>query len=177
MKRHIVTISLLSTMLGAGVTNSQATPPPNSPERFEKGPAGDVPPPERMGPPPRFNLQREKSFLNLTNDQEKKIADILVREREKISPLLNKLDSFRNQLLQAEQAPVLDEPGLRSIAADLSKTEIELIVSHAKMNRQVMAVLTPAQRELLQQQTPESQFHPGPPRPEKEPGPDTEHSR
>ncbi|MDD2336104.1 MAG: Spy/CpxP family protein refolding chaperone [Geobacteraceae bacterium] len=130
-----------------------------------------------MGPPPMINLQREKSFLKLTNDQEREIADILAREREKISPLLNKVDSIRKQLFKAEQAPVLDEPGLRSLAADLSKTETELIVSHAKMNRQVMAVLTTAQRELLQKGTPEGQFHPGPPQPETESGPDTVHGR
>jgi Spy/CpxP family protein refolding chaperone len=177
MKRHIVTVSLLGTMIGAGASNSLASPPPVSAENFAKGPNTDIPPPKGMCPPLILNLQREKSFLSLTKDQEKEIADILAREREKISPLLNKADSFRKQLYQAEQAPVLDEPGIRALAADLSKIETEMIVSHAIMNRQVLAVLTPAQKELLRKQGPESHFRPGPPRPGTETGPDAPHGR
>jgi Spy/CpxP family protein refolding chaperone len=176
MKRHIVTVSLLSTILGAGVLNSQAAPMPNSPEGHTNKPAGDVPHPHGMLPPWRLDLLREKAFLNLTQDQESKIAEILASEREKISPLLNKLDTIREQLRQAEQAPVLDEPALRSRAEELSKTEIELIVSHAKMNRRVMEVLTPEQRGLLQKMEPHGKFPPGPP-PERESSPDTMHSR
>jgi Spy/CpxP family protein refolding chaperone len=177
MKRHIVTVSLLSTMIGAGATNSLASPPPVSSEKFANGPTADVPPPKEMAPPMMIKLQREKSLLNLTTDQEKKIADILARDREKISPLLEKADSYRKQLYQAEQAPLLDEPGLRSLAADLSKTETELIVSHAMMNRQVLAVLTPAQKELLQKQGPEPHFRPGPHQPGTETGRDAAHGR
>ncbi len=161
MKRHIVTVSLLGTMLGAGAMNSQAAPPPNHPDSFSHAPAGDVPPPDKMGPPPSDALQREKSSLNLNPDQEKKIAEILADEREKSSLLLKKLDSLRKQLHQAEMAPTLDEPGLRTIAEGLSKTETELIVAHTKMNRRVMAILTADQREQLQKQAQDKKFHPG----------------
>lgn len=151
MKRHIVTVSLLGTMLGAGAMNSQAAPPPNHPDNFSRAPAGDVPSPVTPS-------------LNLNPDQEKKIAVILADEREKASPLLKKMDSLRKQLHQAELAPTLDEPGLRTIAEGLAKTETELIVAHTKMNRRVMAVLTADQREQLQKQAPDKKFHPGPER-------------
>lgn len=161
MKRHIVTVSLLGTMLGAGAMDSQAAPPPNHPDSFSHAPAGDVPPPDKMGPPPSAALQRDKTSLNLNPDQEKKIAEILADEREKASPLLRKMDSLRKQLHQAELAPTLDEPALRTIAEGLSKTETELIVAHSKMNRRVMAVLTADQREQLQKQAQDKKFHPG----------------
>jgi len=162
MKRHIVTVSLLGTILGAAAMSTQAAPPPNHPDSFSHAPAGDVPPPDKKGPPPIDALQPDKTSLNLNPDQEKKIAEILADEREKASPLLKKLDSLRKQLHQAELAPTLDEPGLRTIAEGLSKTETELIVAHTKMNRRVMAVLTADQREQLQKQSFERNSPPGP---------------
>lgn len=174
MKRHIVTVSLLGTMLGAGAINSHAAPPPNHPESFSHAPAADVPPPDKKSPPPSDALQREKTSLDLNPDQEKKIAEILADEREKATPLLKKLDSLRKQLHQAELAPTLDEPGLRKIAEGLSKTETELIVAHTKMNRRVMAVLTADQREQLQKQAPDNGLRPGP---ERAPGADAGQSQ
>lgn len=164
MKRHIVTVSLLGTMLGAGTMNSQAAPPPNHPDSFSHAPAGGAPPADKMGPSPSGALPREKTSLNLNADQEKKIAEILADEREKSSPLLKKMDLLRTQIHQAELAPTLDEPGLRKIAEGLSKTEAELIVAHTKMNRRVMAVLTADQREQLQKQAQDKMFHSGPER-------------
>ncbi|MGA7827864.1 MAG: Spy/CpxP family protein refolding chaperone [Geobacteraceae bacterium] len=149
MKRHIVTVSLLSTILGAGAINSQAAPPPNHPENIAQAPKGDVPHSDRMGPSASADFQRETNFLHLNADQQKKISGILAEQREKVSPLIKKLDHLRLQLHEAELATNLDEPGLRSLAKRLSKIETELIISHAKMNRRVMAVLTKDQRELL----------------------------
>ncbi|MHC1697471.1 MAG: Spy/CpxP family protein refolding chaperone [Geobacteraceae bacterium] len=173
MKRHIVTVSLLGTMLGAGALNAQAAPPANQQESFSPVPAGDVPPPEKMAPPRMDAPQQEKNSLHLNADQEKKIAGILADEREKASPLLKKLETLRGQLHQAELAPILDEPALRAIAEGLSKTETELIVSHTKMNRRVMAVLTADQREQLQKQAPDRNFPPVPPGPERATGADS----
>ncbi len=113
MKRHIVTVSLLSTILGAGAINSQAAPPPNHPENIAQAPKGDVPHSDRMGPSASADFQRETNFLHLNADQQKKISGILAEQREKVSPLIKKLDHLRLQLHEAELATNLDEPGLQ----------------------------------------------------------------
>lgn len=176
MKRHIVTVSLLGTMLGVGVINTQAAPLSNHPENTAPAPKGDVPPPDTMGPPPTADFQHEKNFLHLNAEQEKNIAGILAEERKKIPPLLKKLDDLRLQLHQAEFAPELKDADLQSLAERLSKTETELIIAHAKMNRRVMAVLTEDQRQLLQKQPLKNEFPHGPPsRPERTTGSNMRH--
>jgi Spy/CpxP family protein refolding chaperone len=177
MKGRFLMASLLSATLLAGVAESRAASPPDVPKTFEDEQRGEAMPPEKGLPPLMFSAHGEKSLLHLNDDQEKKIATILTSEREKISPLLKKREEMRQRLMQVERAPDLDEPALRSIAGDLAKTETELIVSHVKMNRQITAVLTPEQREILMKLDPQKNFRPAHPRPQKGPKSDNEHER
>jgi Spy/CpxP family protein refolding chaperone len=167
MKRQILLASILSVTLLAGVAESRVASPPDAPKKFEDEQQGEAMPPERGMPPLMFGAHGENSLLRLTDDQEKKIAEILASEREKISPLLKKREEIRQRLMQTERAPDLDEPALRSIAGDLATTETELIVSHVKMNRQITATLTPEQREILMKHDRQKNFRPARPHPPK----------
>lgn len=164
MKKQLVMVSLLSATLGAGVAISHAAPPPDQVKAAANEPAREAPHPDRMREAHGLDLKWQKTFLKLTDDQEKKIRSIVMSEQEKIIPLLKKRGDLHKRLLEAEKAPALDEPGLRSLAEAFAKTEAELILSHIKTNRKVSAVLTPKQREMLAKLDRESRLHHGPPK-------------
>ncbi|MDD2319191.1 MAG: Spy/CpxP family protein refolding chaperone [Geobacteraceae bacterium] len=177
MRRPILMVSLLSATLLSGVAGAHAATPPDAPKTLQDKQKGDEMPPGKGMPPQMFAAQGKNSPLHLNGDQEKKIAEILTSEQKKIAPLLKKQDEIRQRLMQAERATNFDETALRVIAGDLAKTEAELIVSHVKTNRQITAILTPEQRDILLQLETERNHHPAHPRPPKGPNPDTRHER
>jgi Spy/CpxP family protein refolding chaperone len=110
-------------------------------------PGEDGRPPEMAahGCPPGLLLK----LLDLTDAQKKQIAAIVQGRREKTSSLLKQRAELRRQLRQAERAEPFEEKQVRSITSNLSKLEADMIISRAGLRSQVIAVLTPAQRDMM----------------------------
>jgi Spy/CpxP family protein refolding chaperone len=101
--------------------------------------------------------------LGLSDAQKKQIAAIARDERDKAFPLLKKGDEIRSQLRRAERAATFDEKAVRAMADNLARLETGLIVSRAKAHNRIAAVLTPAQRAIMEKMEPETECRPGPP--------------
>jgi Spy/CpxP family protein refolding chaperone len=105
-------------------------------------------------PPPRpvpGNLAR---VLDLSADQQTRIEAIFAAEREKSAPLMREQADYRKQLHDAALTATFDEAAVRVIAGKLALDEIELTVSHARVENQVNAVLDAQQRALAEKLRP-----------------------
>jgi len=123
--------------------------------------AGHGPGGEFGGPPPGMEMGsdsfegRMAKALKLTDVQQSQIKTLLDAERERVKPFIVKMQESRKLLVQATEATTFDEAAVRAIAVDQAATETELIVSRAKVQNQIYALLTTEQRELLKNLRPD----------------------
>ncbi|KAF0814413.1 hypothetical protein IGB42_01314 [Andreprevotia sp. IGB-42] len=128
---------------------------------------GDVPPPHgehhrdgrgdhehRMGP---FGLPLRT--LDLTDQQKEQVKQI----KEALKPQFEtKRDAFKQQHQAFEaliETPDADPAKVRAAADAQAKAGAELSVLHAELNQKILAVLTPAQQQQLQQLLKERKDH------------------
>jgi len=145
MKRQILIGALLAAM-AVGVNGVWAGGGDDNGQRRmregEEGPDGMMPPP----PPPEEILEHMTRRLKLTGDQQAKIKAVFAADREKVAPLMRKVDEYRKQLRDAAHAAAFDEAAIRALATKRAQAEIELIVARERVRSQVSALLTPEQR-------------------------------
>ncbi|MDD5762114.1 MAG: Spy/CpxP family protein refolding chaperone [bacterium] len=113
------------------------------PEGVPPGPTGGR---EGMGPEGTFLLMVK--VLDLTKEQEERIKDILDVELERIPPLVRQLAEYRKKLRQAVETEPFDEPTVRALATNQEKAHAEMVVSQARVESRILALLTPEQRRL-----------------------------
>jgi protein CpxP len=139
LKIAVVAVAL---MLPAGAALAQdATPPP--------------PPPHAHGPrgggfgAPMFGLFGHQ--LDLTDAQKTQIKAIMSKERPTLKPLLQQVGQGQAQLRQLELGSTFDEGQARTIATQQSQSVTELAVQRARVEAELIQVLTPDQRTKLAQ--------------------------
>ena len=88
-------------------------------------------------------------YLDLTDAQQAQVKDILAKEKPTVSPLIHQLAQAHQQMSQLEQAGTFDEPKVRAIANQQSQTMTELLVQKARIKSELMAVLTPEQKDKM----------------------------
>lgn len=162
MKRRIIMYVLLATT-ALGVYGIQAGAAGDGGRRaMEEGGWG---PPGMMPPPPGELLEHMARHLKLTADQQAKIKALVAADREKMAPLVQKVEEYRKQLRDAAQATPFNEAAIRAIAAKQAQAEVELTVSRERVRSQISLLLTPEQRVLAEKLPP-------PPPPRRGQGPD-----
>jgi len=141
MKRTYLVVSALGIALLGGM----AMNPVNASSRGWDGPRlggpGDC---QKMGQ--RQQLMAE--ILKLTPEQQTQIQALRDSHRQAVAPLRETMRTQREALHQAMQSPTFDEAAVRSLAAKQAETRTEMIVSRAKMQSEIQALLSPEQREL-----------------------------
>lgn len=88
-------------------------------------------------------------YLDLTDAQQAQMKDILTREKPTIRPLMQQLAQGRQQMRQLEQAGTFDEAKVRAVASQQSQAITELMVQKARIKSELIALLTPDQKDKM----------------------------
>jgi Spy/CpxP family protein refolding chaperone len=88
-------------------------------------------------------------YLELTDAQQAQMKDILTKEKPTIRPLFQQLAQGHQQMRQLEQAGPFDEAKVRAVATQQSQAMTELMVQKARIKSELVAVLTPDQKDKL----------------------------
>ena len=88
-------------------------------------------------------------YLDLTDAQQAQMKDILAKEKPTIQPLMQQMRQGRQQMKQLEQASTFDEAKVRAAASSQTQAMTELMVQKARIKSELMAVLTPDQKDKL----------------------------
>jgi len=88
-------------------------------------------------------------YLDLTDAQQAQVKDILAKEKPSVLPLVQQLAQAHQQMSQFEQAGSFDEAKVRALATQQSQTMTELLVQKARIKSELMAVLTPEQKDKM----------------------------
>lgn len=89
--------------------------------------------------------------LDLTDAQRAQAKEILAREKPTVQPLLQQLAQTRHQLRQFEEGGTFDEAQVRAIAGQQAQTLTELTVQRARIEAELVKILTPEQKTKLTQ--------------------------
>jgi len=84
--------------------------------------------------------------LDLTDAQQAQIKDIMAKEKPTLKPLFLQLAQANHQLRQFEESGNFDEAQVRALAAQQSQTITELIVQKARIESEMLQLLTPDQK-------------------------------
>ena len=88
-------------------------------------------------------------YLDLTDTQQAQMKDIMTKEKPSIEPLMQQLRQGHQQMKQLEQAGTFDEAKVRTVASQQTQTMTELMVQKARIKSELMAVLTPDQKDKM----------------------------
>jgi Spy/CpxP family protein refolding chaperone len=105
--------------------------------------------PHRMDPEAR--IERMADMLDLTKEQRDKVRAIVDKSRPQTRELRDKMADNRNQLRTLAQQGSPKEADVRKLADTQGKLMADMIVQRTKVRTEIHAVLTPEQREKLQQ--------------------------
>ena len=88
-------------------------------------------------------------YLDLTDAQRTQMKAILAKDKPAIRPLMQQLAQGRQQMHQLESASTFDETKVRTLATQQSQTMTDLMVQRARINSELMQVLTADQKTKL----------------------------
>jgi len=88
-------------------------------------------------------------YLDLTDAQQAQMKDIIAKAKPTIQPLIQQLAQGHQQMSQLEQASKFDEQSFRTLASQQSLTMTELMVQKARIKSELVALLTPDQKDKL----------------------------
>ncbi len=91
-----------------------------------------------------------RSELGVTNDQKKKIVEIVKSHRDEIRPVVKTILEKRRALREAVVNKPGDETAIRSAATEMGKAIGDAAVLASKVVAQVKPVLTPQQIERIE---------------------------
>jgi len=89
--------------------------------------------------------------LDLTDAQRAQVHQILAKEKPAIQPLMRQMAQNRYQIAQLELSGNFDESQVRSLAAQQTQSMSDLIVQRARIESELVQVLTPDQKTKLNQ--------------------------
>ncbi len=102
---------------------------------------------DRPGPGEK-RLAKMAEVLELSDAQQTQIRDIYTQAREAAAPLREKMAASRKALHEAVDAKTFDEAKIRSLVAEKSAVQADLMIHRAQTRQQVYAILTPEQQQL-----------------------------
>ncbi len=84
--------------------------------------------------------------LDLTDAQQAQVKDIVAKEKPTLKPLFLQLAQAHHQMRQLEESGNFDEAQVRALATQQSQVIAELIVQKARIESEMLQVLTPDQK-------------------------------
>ena len=88
-------------------------------------------------------------YLDLNESQQAQVKAIMEKEKPALQPLVQQLAQAHHQMRQFEEGN-FDEAQVRALAAAQSQNITELIVAKARIESEMMQVLTPEQKAKFQ---------------------------
>jgi protein CpxP len=148
MKRSIKTL-LVAATLAAGITAGLAyAMPPGHSEGCGHGNGMGF---GRHGFDSEMRIDRMSETLGLTHEQRDKVRAIVDKARPATRELRDKVVDNHRQLRALMQQDNPKESEVRKLADAQGRLVADMIVQQAKVQSEIRAVLTPEQREKLQQ--------------------------
>ena len=98
----------------------------------------------------QHRMPRMAEFLGLTEDQVSRIEAILEEEVAAMEPLQAQLHETVQAYRDSHDPGLFDEPGFRSFLEEIAPLKIDIEVAGARAMSRVFNVLTPEQREQMQ---------------------------
>ncbi len=89
--------------------------------------------------------------LNLTDAQKAQVKQIMSQEQPTLKPLMQQMAQGENQMRTLELSGTFDEGQARTLATQQSQNMTELMVQRARIESEVIQVLTPDQKTKLSQ--------------------------
>lgn len=133
------TTAIFSLLLLAGAAMAQTTPPPPQHHGFRGGHFGG----------PMFGMFFHQ--LNLTDAQKAQVKQIMSQEKPTLKPLMQQMAQGENQMRTLELSGTFDEGQARTLATQQSQNMTELMVQRARVESELIQVLTPEQKTKLSQ--------------------------
>ncbi|MBD1581741.1 Spy/CpxP family protein refolding chaperone [Pseudoalteromonas sp. S16_S37] len=90
------------------------------------------------------------STLNLSKEQQQKIADILEQKKAAMKGLKVMRHNHKDEFKELIEKDFFDEQQARSLIAKTSEAKNEALIAKLKSKQQLWQVLTPEQREKLE---------------------------
>jgi periplasmic protein CpxP/Spy len=87
--------------------------------------------------------------LNLTDAQRAQVKSIMAKEKPTFQPLMLQMAQSHQQLQQLLMSSGFDEAKVRELAAAQTQTMTELMVQRARVQSEMLQVLTPDQKTKL----------------------------
>jgi protein CpxP len=127
-------------MAGAAMAQTATTPPPPPQHHGFHG---------RHSGGPMFGMFFHQ--LNLTDAQKAQVKQIMTQERPTLKPLMQQMALGENQMRTLELSGAFDEGQARTLAAQQSQNMTELMVQRARVESEMIQILTPDQKTKLSQ--------------------------
>jgi Spy/CpxP family protein refolding chaperone len=149
MKKSIKTLLIVTAISGSVAAGFAYAMPPDGGEQCMHGGHGMGFGHRGMDSDSRIDRMAER--LGLTTVQRDKVRAIVDKSRPQSRALRDKLSESRKQLRTLIQQGTAKESEIRKLADNQGKLIADKIVLRSKMQGEINAVLTPEQREKLQQ--------------------------
>jgi Spy/CpxP family protein refolding chaperone len=96
-------------------------------------------------------LHRLGDYIELTEDQRTQIEAVAEQARTEIRPLLQQARAERQEFRSSDQPGDFDEVAFRNHAQKQAQIHVDIQVAAARAMSQAMNILTPEQREKLEE--------------------------
>jgi len=149
MKKSIKTLLIATAISGSVAAGLVYAMPSGSGEHCQHGGRGMGSGQHGMDAESHVNRMAER--LDLTTEQRDKVRAIVDKSRPRNRELRDKLSENRKQLQTLTQQGTAKESEIRKLADNQGKLIADKIVQRSKVQAEVNAVLTPEQREKMQQ--------------------------
>jgi periplasmic protein CpxP/Spy len=148
MKRSIKTLLVAATLAGGITAGLAYAMPPGHGEGCAHGRGMSF---GRHGVDSEMRIDRMSEALDLTHEQRDKVRAIVDKARPATRQLRDKLADNHHQLRALMQQDNPKDSEVRKLADAQGKLIADMIVQRTKVQSEIRAVLTPEQRERLQQ--------------------------
>lgn len=138
-----VSLFAFTPSVGAAQDPNQAPPAGGFGGRGRGGPGGPGGPGGRMGGPMGAGID----MRDLTDAQREQIRDINQRHADEIRPLMERTQKAREAMANG----VFSNGDLRGLSIEVGQAEGELAFANAQVQLEMLSVLTPDQRQKLQE--------------------------
>jgi protein CpxP len=89
--------------------------------------------------------------LDLTDAQRTQVRQLMERHRSDAFPLVERLRTAADAQRQAMEAAPVDEARIRTAVEQVAQVQADLAVQRARLQSEILSVLTPEQQQRLQQ--------------------------
>ena len=88
-------------------------------------------------------------YLDLTDAQQAQVKDIMAKEKPALKPLMQQMAQSHQQIRELTMAGTFDEAKVRTLATQQAQTMTEIIVQKARIESEMIQILTPEQKTKL----------------------------